>query len=199
MDWLTLLVVLLLLLFAVGGWRTGLLRRLLELAGVVAAVMAAAAWSPQLARQLAGSAGIDERVVVPLAWILLLVAGVLASRLLARLVAGALHAVPVVGWLDRSGGAVLGMCAGMLVGSVVLMVLCAFPGGDRMQHEIETRPLPRVVYGAAPALAELVLRDGEGTRLWHRVRGELDDLRERLPEADLPDLPDLPDGLSPGR
>ncbi len=190
MDWLTLLVVLLLLVFAVGGWRTGLVRRLLELAGLGVAVVAAAAWSPLLARELVARTDLSPRVAALAAWVLLLLAVIVATRLLAWAVARLIHWSPL-GWLDRGGGTVLGLAAGMLLGSVVLMVLCALPGGDDLRDLIEERPLPRIVYRAAPALAGLVLgEDGEGTRLWQRVRDRFEDLRQRLPEGRLPALPD---------
>ena len=177
MDWLTALVALLLIVFAVGGWRNGLVRRVLELAGLVAALAAASRWSGPLARFLVERQDLDPRAATAAAWALLLLGGLLLTRLAAWGIARLIHWSPL-GWLDRWGGAVAGLLAGVLLASVVLVVLCALPGGERLEREVARRPLPRAVYGAAPALASLVLGDdGEWDRLWQRLRRGA----ERLP------------------
>ncbi len=182
MSWLSLLTLALLLVFAVAGWRAGLIRRVLEFVGLVAAVLLASHYGHLVASQLEESTGLADRLAGPLGWLLLFAALLVLTRLAAWALSKALR-VSVLGWLDKSGGALLGLLIGALVASVLLMLATKLPVDGDLAERIESEPLTRIVHGAAPALYGLVVRDGKDDieRLWQRAK---DGLRESDAAAD---------------
>jgi hypothetical protein len=178
-HWTGIAVLLLLAVCTAAGWRTGLVRRVLEFAGLVASLLLATRYGGEVAALLVAETGLSPGAAAPVGWALLFVALLAATRLLAWAVAGAVR-VSVLGWLDRWGGAALGLLAGVLVGSVLLMLLCRLAGDGELRRRVREEPVTRLVHGAAPALYELAGGDRERvSRLWT-------DARERLPE--LPDV-----------
>ena len=73
-------------------------------------------------------------------WAVLFLVGLMLSRLLAGLISKLVR-LTVLGWLDRRGGAVLGMALGTLVASVLLVAASQVPGGVKVQQRL--RPLGR--------------------------------------------------------
>ena len=176
MPWLSAAVLVLLLVSAVLGWRAGLIRRVLEFVGLVAAMLLASRFGYLVAEQLASSTGLSDRLAGPLGWLLLFAALLVLARVAAWGIAKALH-VSVLGWVDRTGGALLGLLIGTLVGSVLLMLAARLPVEGDLAEQIESQPLPRYVHAAAPTLYGLVVRDGkiDIDRLWQRAKDEIRD------------------------
>ena len=182
MHWLSLVTLVLLLVFAVAGWRAGLIRRVLEFVGVVASVLLASRFGHLVAEQLEDSIGLSDRLAGPVGWLLLFATLLVLTRLAAWALSKALR-VSVLGWLDKAGGTLLGLLIGTLVASVLLMLATRLPVEDDLAERIESEPVTRIVHGAAPALYGLVVRDGKDDleRLWERAK---DGLRESDAAAD---------------
>ena len=177
MHWLTIATLILLFVFAVAGWRAGLIRRVLELVGMVASVLLASHYGHLVAEQLQDSTDLDDRLAGPLGWFLLFAVLLLLTRLLAWALSKALR-VSILGWLDRWGGGLLGLLIGLLVGSVLLMLVGRLPVDGDLADQIEHDSVTRFVHGAAPALYGFVVRDkgDEIERLWDRARDTVGDL-----------------------
>ena len=177
MHWLTIATLALLFVFAVAGWRAGLIRRVLEFVGMVASVLLASRYGFLAADWLQDATGLTDRLAGPVGWILVFAALLVVTRLLAWSLAKALR-VSVLGWVDRWGGALLGVGIGVLVCSVLLMLVCRIPGDGRLAEQVRDDPVTRVVHGAAPALYALVVRgdNDDLERLWQRAREGLEDL-----------------------
>lgn len=177
MHWLTIATLALLFVFALLGWRAGLIRRVLELAGMVASILLASHYGHLLAEPLQDITGLSERLAGPLGLLVLLVALILLTRLLAWSLAKALR-VSILGWLDRWGGAALGLVIGLLVCSVLLMLVCRLPVDGDLAEQVERDPVTRLVHGAAPALYTFVVRDNgdDIEKLWNRAKESVGDL-----------------------
>ncbi len=177
MHWLTIATLALLLVFAIAGWRAGLIRRVLEFVGMVASVLLASRFGFLAADWLQDLTGLEDRLARPLGWLLVFIVLLIVTRVLAWLLAKALR-VSVLGWVDRWGGALLGVLIGVLVCSVLLMLVCRVTGDDDLAEQVRSDPVTRVVHSAAPALYALVARgDHEDLeRLWQRAREGIDEL-----------------------
>jgi uncharacterized membrane protein required for colicin V production len=144
------LLALLLVPFAVRGWRRGLCREGFALLGVVGGLVIAIATAPAAAARLA-AAGVPELPAFPIALAGILVAVMLAARLLGALVARALRAV-FLGGFDRTTGGAFGAIKGAACLGFLLLVLERLVPSPTVQHAIAGSllgpPLMRVAAGA---------------------------------------------------
>jgi len=167
---MTVLALLLIVFSAWQGWRAGLLRRVLELAGALASFYFATAEAAGLGAALTGWTRTEGRARLYLGWIVLFLLGLLLTRLVAALAARALH-VGIVGWVDRVGGALCGLLIGVLLASALLHLAGRMPGGEARRAGFAANPVTRAILVAAPALSG-AFRDlgGAPERAWHGLR-----------------------------
>ncbi|MEZ4387500.1 MAG: CvpA family protein [Candidatus Krumholzibacteriia bacterium] len=129
------------------GWRAGVVKRLIELAGVLVAVLVTARFAAGLAPWLSRTTGLDDTAALVLGNVLMFVAALVVIRIVAGAVSKFVQWSPL-GWLDRIGGALCGVLLGALVASVGLIAVSQAPGGDRVraayvQHPVGDVSLPR--------------------------------------------------------
>ncbi len=167
---MTVLALLLIAGCAWQGWRAGLLRRVLELAGAVASFYFATAEAAGLGALLTGWTRFEGRARLYVGWIVLFLLGLLLTRLVAALAAKALQ-FGIVGWVDRLGGAVCGLLIGLLLASALLHLAGRMPGGEARRAGFAANPVTRAILVAAPALSGS-FRDlgGAPERAWHGLR-----------------------------
>ncbi|MBD3220582.1 hypothetical protein GF314_05025 [bacterium] len=165
--WLTVLV---LGVFGVLGWRAGVIRRLVELAGVVAAVLLTARFAAGVAPWLGRQVDLDDTTVLVMAHVFLFVIALVLVRLLANAVARFVRWTPL-GWLDRVGGAVCGILLGALIASVGLIAVSQAPGGEQVREAYDRNWAGRAIYHAAPAMYQGAHRlfGGRVDELWERA------------------------------
>lgn len=169
MSWLTGAAALVLLVTAVAGWRAGLIKRVLELAGLCLAVMLASRFGNDAGLAVEEAAGLPRTAALVAGWLVVIGVGFLIAKLTAWAVSKAVNAT-ILGWVDRTGGAVFGLGMGALLLSVLLVLGAAVPGNDDLRGRIDDEPLPRFLHGVAPAL-------------WAVVNGEDKELERLLREA----------------
>ncbi len=119
MNWLDLVLIVILVVAAFIGLRIGIIKAVLSLAGVVLGVILAGRFYNALAPSLAFIPQENMARIVAFAIILIgvmVIAGILAGVLkwLASLV--------LLGWLNRLGGAALGLLLGILFSSALLAI-----------------------------------------------------------------------------
>lgn len=165
--WVTLSVLAACALF---GWRAGVLRRLVELVGVVLSVLVTARFASALTPWLSTNTGLDDSSALILGYVLMFAAAMVVVRLVASAVSRFVHWTPL-GWLDRVGGAVCGVLLGALVASVGLIAVSQAPGGDEIRDAYTEHPVGDVIYHAAPALYQGAHRllGGRADDLWRRA------------------------------
>lgn len=175
------------------GWRAGLLRRVLELAGALASFYFATAEAAGLGALFTGWTRLEGRARLYVGWIVLFLLGLLLTRLVAALAAKALH-VGIVGWVDRVGGAVCGLLLGLLLASALLHLAGRMPGGEARRASFAANPVTRAILVAAPALSG-TFRDlgGAPERAWHGLR---DGARRAAGAVDERLRPDTADSLA---
>jgi len=123
--------------FAFRGWRTGLARGVVLIGGLVVAIYCGARFAPAAAGRLGTALPPGTRFGIAFAVLFAVV--MLAFSGLARLVGKAM-AVSPLGFLDRAGGAALGMLKALLSLAVLGVVLAMLPiSSRRLSSYLESR------------------------------------------------------------
>lgn len=165
--------------FGILGFKDGVVKRVLEIGGVFVTLVLTARFATAVQPWVADKTGVGEGAALLLTWASLFFAGLLLSRFLAGLVSKMVR-LTVLSWLDRWGGAVVGMALGTLVASVLLVAASSVPGGAKIQHAYDESATGRFIFYAAPSVYEQVRRlaGNNVDEVWDR---SLDKARE---EAD---------------
>lgn len=168
--------------FAVEGFRHGVVRRLVELIGLVVIFLFASRLAGDIEPVLSDSWGLSPKVAFFSAWILVIVVGVVSVRLLA---AGSQKLVrfSIAGWLDRVGGIVLGAIFGGVVASCLLIVLIALPVDDDLRDGVREDPALGVVLRFAPNVYDFVRQAWDGERFFEMVREHVEPAAEKAAES----------------
>ena len=163
------------LFFAVWGFKDGVVKRLIEIAGAVLTVILTARFAARLTPAVAEKTGWSDEAVLVVTWALLIFVGFVLSRLLARLISKAVR-LTVLGWVDRLGGAVCGAAMGTIVSSVVLVMIGALPGGAEVQAAYRKDPVGAFIIDTAPNLATQarLLAGDDFSKLWDKVTRSAD-------------------------
>ncbi|HZO95770.1 MAG TPA: CvpA family protein [Gaiellaceae bacterium] len=150
-------------LTALAGFRRGLVRTLLSLAGLVAGAVLGARLAPDL---LPG--GLHLRYPALVAFGGALVGASLleaAARLAGRTFRGALRVVPPLRLLDSVGGLAAGAVWGLAIVWVAGAAALQLPGHGRWRHEARTSEVLRQLNELAPPREVLRLRSALVERL----------------------------------
>lgn len=146
------------------GLVKGLVRLLIGLAALVAAIVVAGLFHRSLAAHLAWSGwpeGVLGLFAYALLLVLVLVAGALAGRLGRRFVR-----VAMLGWADRLAGAALGVAGAALVAGMLAVPLVAHaPRGGRLLEASQLAPWVVVVADTATTLVPDALSRRYGERV----------------------------------
>lgn len=181
MDIWILLALAAIFFFGIVGFKDGVVKRILEIAGVFATLLLTARFASAVQPTVADKTGLHEGPALLLTWGVLFFAGLLLSRLLANIVRKMVR-LTVLGWLDKWGGAVVGLAFGTLVTSAILVAASQVPGGERVQAAYDRVPLGRFIFYAAPNVYQQArkLAGGDIDEVWRRV---LDTTKEKAAEG----------------
>jgi len=170
------------------GWRGGVIRRVLELIGLVVSVLASARFASAVAPWLDEHSAMDQTTALLAAYFLVFIAALVATRILAGLIARLVHWTPL-GWVDRLGGALCGVLLGALLLSVGLIAVSNGPRGDQVRQTYTEHPVGDVLYHAAPSLYQGAVRllGGRVDELWKQAveAGDraVDEVKQRVEEG----------------
>jgi uncharacterized membrane protein required for colicin V production len=170
MDIPVLIALTVILVFGILGFRDGVVKRILEIAGVLVSLILTARFASAAQPWIQDKTGMEEGASLLVTWAVLFFVGLALSRLLARLISKALR-LTVLGWLDKWGGALLGVAVGTLVVSVFLVAASQVPGGQSIQKTYQKSELGQFIFFAAPSFYEQARRlsGGEVEEVWYRV------------------------------
>lgn len=165
------------IIFGIMGYRDGVIKRIIEIAGAFVALLLTARFATGAAPWVMDRTGLAEGPALLITWAGLFFAGLVLSRLLATLLSKAVR-LTILGGLDRIGGALVGMALGTLVASVILVAASQVPGGQAIQASYDKAPVGRFIFYAAPHLYQSVrgLAGGQADGIWQRA---LDTTRDR--------------------
>ena len=129
MSWLDILIVIGLIISVFSGFRTGLIKAVLTLVGLIVGVVLAG----QFYGTLAGWLGFisNPQVAQVVAFIIIVVAVLIVAAILAAVLKWTAEAV-LLGWVNRLGGAVFGLVLGAIFWSAILVAWVKFIGPSQV-------------------------------------------------------------------
>jgi len=125
MNWLDIVIIVILVGSAFAGWRTGLIRSLLSLIGLVVGIKLAGFYYLSLAPRLNFIP--DERAARIVAFVIVLAIVMLAALILGWLFTKIVSAL-TLGWLNGLGGMVFGLGMGAISLGAILAIWVRFFG-----------------------------------------------------------------------
>lgn len=170
MDLPLILALVVIAIFGVLGYRDGVIKRIIEIAGVFVALILTAKFATSVSPWVMDKTGAGEGPALLMTWAGLFIAGLILSRLLAKGLSRLVR-LTILGSLDKLGGAVVGMAFGTLVVSVFLVALSQVPGAEGIQPAYDRTPPGRFIFYAAPSVYRAVqgLGGGKVDAVWDRV------------------------------
>lgn len=172
MDFVVWISVPIIAFFGILGFRDGVVKRALEIIGLIVTIILTARFASAVNPWFVDKTDLSEGKALLITWAVMILAGLLLSKLLATVVSKTLR-LTILGWLDRWGGALCGAAFGMLVASVLMVAMSQMPGGEAVQQAHEKRPVSRFIFYSAPNLYQFASQLGGGKvdELWDRVLG----------------------------
>lgn len=154
--------------FTIEGARDGVIRRLVEILGLLLVFVFASRLAGDLEPVLHDSWGLPARGAFFGAWILVIVGGVVAVRLLAKL-SQKIVRLTITGWLDRAGGALLGALFGGVIASCALVLALALPLGDDIKREVRDDAITGPILHLAPAVYDVARGAWDGRSFFDMI------------------------------
>jgi len=158
MNWLDIVILVALAIAVIVGLKLGLIKAVLLLAGVIVGVVLAGHYSGPLGERLTfiSSAGVAKGVAFAIIMVGVLVVAAIAAGLLtwaARLV--------MLGWVNRLGGAILGLFLGAFFCGALLAMWVHFLG---MAEVIADSAIAKVLLDRLPMVLALLPGEFDGVR-----------------------------------
>ncbi len=125
MNWLDIVIIVLIVVPVFFGLKSGIIKMLFTLAGVIVGVVLAGRFSDSLAGILSFIS--DPGIAKVVAFAIILIAVMIIAVVLAKLIKWALSAV-MLGWINHLGGAILGLFLGFVFCGAVLTMWIKFLG-----------------------------------------------------------------------
>ena len=138
MSWLDIVIIVVVVLATFWGLRTGIIKAVLSLAGLIVGVILAGRYYVLLAEQLTFIPQASIARIVAFAIILvgvMVIAGVLANLLKWA------ASIVMLGWVNRLGGAVFGLALGAIFCSALLAIWVKFLGVEGAIAESGLAPI----------------------------------------------------------
>lgn len=128
MNWLDIVIIVGLVISFVTGIQQGLIRILFTLAGGIIGVLLAGRYSDALAEKLTFIS--DYGIAGTVAFVIIIVATIIVAMILGMIVKKIIHALPIVGWVDKLAGGVIGLLTGAIfIGALIAMWMKYGTGG----------------------------------------------------------------------
>lgn len=183
MDFPVLIALAVIIVFGILGFRDGVVKRLLEIGGVLISLVLTARFASKVQPWIMEKTGAGEGASLLVTWAVLFIVGLILSRLLATMISKGLR-LTVLGWLDRWGGALVGIALGTLVTSVILVAASQVGGGQSIQTAYQKTPVGQFIYYSAPTFYVQVRRlsGGKVDEVWQRIMDEAKESGETIKE-----------------
>jgi membrane protein required for colicin V production len=129
MNWLDIVIIIILVISAISGFASGLIKTVFSLAGLILGVFLAGKFYVNLSGALGFIPGDNGPRIA--AFIIIFLVVMLVATILGIVLTKLISAV-MLGWINRIGGAVLGLLLGAVFAAAILAILVkvASPGDD---------------------------------------------------------------------
>ena len=204
-HWIDIALGMVLMLFALGGWRRGLVRSVVDGIGFIVGLLLAVTYMSAGATWISGSVHLPEKLAAIASFLGIFLVAMLGFRVLGNLLRRVLHVTPV-GWADSGAGTLFGLFKGAFVLSLLLLLIAMTPLSEKISGQMRASALAGPIGRVAPFVFDQVKRFfprsedfysevqeclglGEGPSLrtimesWGRVREQGEQLEERLEKS----------------
>ena len=158
MNWLDIVILIIIAVSTFIGLKNGLIKTIFSFAGLILGIFLAGRFYVSLAKALSFIS--DERLAQVFAFVLILIAVMLISAVLAAILTKIISAV-MLGWVNHLGGAIIGFVFGGLFCAALLSLAVKFPGTSAT---ISGSGLAGVLLDRFPAVLNLLPSEFEGIR-----------------------------------
>ncbi|MDH3197950.1 MAG: CvpA family protein, partial [Candidatus Krumholzibacteria bacterium] len=158
-------------LLAVGtiaGLVRGLVRQVIELAGIVGALIVAVLFAAGLATVMHEHLSFPYSPGLVVAFLAIFLGCMIAIQFVAASIQKLVR-MTFLGWVDRFCGAALGLIVGMIVGSLLVTVALELPIPDDTRREIESSEVCIFLRPIAPWIFDTVFNHGENGLAYERI------------------------------
>jgi membrane protein required for colicin V production len=153
---------LLLIILVVGtvvGYRRGLLRQILELAGLVVSFILALLFASFLAGYVEDRTPLPYSPALVISFVAIFIAGIVGFHFLALAVQKLIR-MTLLGWVDRVTGAVLGLITAMLVGSLLISLTLELPVSTQIRNDFDRSSVSNFLRPVAPRIFNFITSYG---------------------------------------
>jgi membrane protein required for colicin V production len=132
MNWLDIVLIIFIVISIIGGLMQGIIKMLLTIIGLIVGVVLAGRYSGALGDKLTFIS--DPNTAQTVAFIFILIAVLIVAMILAFILRKVASAI-LLGWIDRLGGAVLGLFLGMIFAGAIVTMYMKFFGSTGVVSE----------------------------------------------------------------
>lgn len=157
MNFLDIVLICIVAIFAIRGFFRGLVQEVLSLLAVVLAIFLASNYQHLLIPHLELYIS-SELTVGALAYVIIFFGTIMVFWLLAKAIRSMLE-ISLLGWVDRITGGIFGSIEGVLIGLILLMFLHSFAPESAWLKESEIAPRSQHLVELAGDYAPQVMRD----------------------------------------
>lgn len=176
------LVLLIIALAVVDGFKNGVLRRLLETVGLILIFVFASRLADFVEPPMTKGMGVDPKVAFFVSWGIVIVGGVILVRILAAAISSLLQ-FSIVGATDRIGGAVVGLLFGSLLSSVLLIGFLALPFDDHVKRDVRDNPFTGPLLRLAPSVYDALTPLWDGRDFFPMIEERLEPLAQQAQDS----------------
>ncbi|MHB9027339.1 MAG: CvpA family protein [Candidatus Latescibacterota bacterium] len=145
MNLFDLLVILLAILLGIAGFREGLIRGGVKLAGFLITIIILALFAGNITRFAVGLERVPHWLAVPALFFAVMLALSIFFTIIAETLHRTVHLTPL-GTIDSGLGTVFGVLKGIFVAAILALILSFLPGPDYLKRQYETsRTAPKLV------------------------------------------------------
>jgi membrane protein required for colicin V production len=146
MNWLTIVIIVVIVGLGIAGLRQGLIRTVFGIAGLIGGIFLAGRYYDELAARLFPSGAMWGNIA---AYAIILIATVVVAGVIGWLLAKLVN-FAALGWLDKLVGGILGVVIGGLLCAAILAIAVKYYPG--MQTTIDQSVIARFLVGGFPLL-----------------------------------------------
>ncbi|NIM19110.1 MAG: hypothetical protein GTO51_01870 [Candidatus Latescibacteria bacterium] len=152
-------LIVILVIGTIAGYTKGLVRQVLELAGIIIAFILALLLGGALAALLDKYTPIPYSPALIISFIAIFVAGVIGFHYVAIMVQKFIR-MTILGWVDRMSGAALGLVLAMLISSVLISIAFELPIPKKLRHDFERSSVSNFLRPVAPRIFNFLVAHG---------------------------------------
>lgn len=146
MNWLTIVIIIVIVGLGIAGLRQGLIRTVFGIAGLIGGIFLAGRYYDELAARLFPSSALWGNIA---AYAIILIATVVVAGVIGWLLAKLVN-FAALGWLDKLVGGILGVVIGGLLCAAILAIAVKYYPG--MATTVDQSVIARFLVGGFPLL-----------------------------------------------